>query len=146
MRDAVPHSHRRRSLQQLGKLMRSRTEVKISLFLVLLSDRRKMWSQRPVYGTAQSDRLSMNWQHHTGKLALIRFKVKDWDMAYQLSKRPKCRKDIDGCKTVFISLNWSPEVRNSRQVLVGELRTKKQNDTTHYYFARKREIVAVKLK
>ena len=84
-------------------------------------------------------------QHHRDKQRPIRFKVKNSDIVYQILRKAKRLKDIDGYKTVFISPDRSPEERISRQALVGELKKKRQNDTTHRYFIRKGEIVGVKL-
>ena len=82
---------------------------------------------------------------HPGKPRPIRFKVRNSNIVYQILRKAKRLKDIEGYKTVFISPDRSPEERINRQALVGELKIKRQNDTTHRYFIRKGEIVGVKL-
>ena len=108
-------------------------ESKVSEILNLLEEKPKVSDCRRI------------GQHQPGKPRPIKFKVRNSDIVHQILRRAKRLKDIEGYKTVFISPDRSPEERISRQALVGELKSKRQNDTTHRYFIRKGEIVGVKL-
>ena len=106
-------------------------ESKVSEILNLLEEKPKVIDCRGI------------GHDHPGKPRPIRFKVRNSDIVYQILRKAKRLKDIEGYKTVFISPDRSPEERINRQALVGEI--KRQNDTTHRYFIRKGEIVSVKL-
>ena len=71
----------------------------------------------------------------------IIFSVQSADVVYQILRKAKRLKDIEGLKTVYISPNGTPEERISRQKLVSELKKKRSDDPTARYFVRKDEIV-----
>ena len=71
----------------------------------------------------------------------IIFSVQSADVVYQILKKAKRLKDIEGLKTVYISPNRTPEERISRQKLVTELKKKRSDDPSGSYFIRKGEIV-----
>ena len=83
-------------------------------------------------------------QRSSGSLRPIRFRVNSSDIVYQLLRKAKRLKDIDGYKTIFISPDRTPEERISRKTLVGELKKKRLDDPNNHYFIRKGEIVSVK--
>ena len=71
----------------------------------------------------------------------IIFSVKSTDIVYQILKKAKRLKDIEGFKTVYISPNRTIEERVSRQKLVNELKERRLGDPSGRYFIRKGEIV-----
>ena len=71
----------------------------------------------------------------------IIFSVQSTDVVYQILRKAKRLKDIEGLKTVYISPNRTPEERISRQKLVAELKKKRLDDPSGSYFIRKGEIV-----
>ena len=71
----------------------------------------------------------------------IIFRVQSTDVVYQILRKAKRLKDIEGLKTVYISPNRTPEERISRQKLVTELKKKRSDDPSGSYFIRKGEIV-----
>ena len=71
----------------------------------------------------------------------IIFSVQSSDVVYQILRKAKRLKDIEGLKTVYISPNRTPEERISRQKLVTELKKKRSDDPSASYFIRKGEIV-----
>ena len=71
----------------------------------------------------------------------IIFSVQSVDVVYQILRKAKRLKDIEGLKTVYISPNRTPEERISRQKLVTELKKKRSDNPTAHYFIRKGEIV-----
>ena len=62
-------------------------------------------------------------------------------MVYQILRKAKRLKDIEGLKTVYLSPNRTLEERISRQKLVTELKKKRSDDPSGSYFIRKGEIV-----
>ena len=61
---------------------------------------------------------------------------------YQILRKAKRLKDIDGYKTVYISPNRTNEERLSRRTLVNnELKQKRLEDQSSHYFIRKGKIV-----
>ena len=75
------------------------------------------------------------------KIRPIKFSVKNTDNVYQILRKAKRLKDIDGYKTVYISPNRTNEERLSRRTLVNELKKKRLEDQSSHYFIRKGEIV-----
>ena len=71
----------------------------------------------------------------------IIFSVKSVDIVYQILRKARRLKDIEGFKTIYISPNRTPEERISRQKLVSELKKKRSDDPSARYFIRKGEIV-----
>ena len=63
------------------------------------------------------------------------------DIVYQILRKAKQLKDIEGFKTIYISPNRTPEKRISRQKLVNELKKKRSDDPSARYFLRKGGIV-----
>ena len=62
---------------------------------------------------------------------------------YQILKKAKQLRDIEGYKTIHISPNRTREERIVRQKLVSELKEKRRGDQNSRYFIRKGEIVQV---
>ena len=71
----------------------------------------------------------------------IIFSVKSTDVVYQILKKAKRLKDIQGFKTVYISPNRTLDERISRQKLVNELKERRLGDPSGRYFIRRGEIV-----
>ena len=71
----------------------------------------------------------------------IIFSVKSVDIVYQIVRKARRLKDIEGFKTIYISPNRTPEELISRQKLVSELKKKRSDDPSARYFIRKGEIV-----
>ena len=71
----------------------------------------------------------------------IIFSVKSTDIVYQILRKAKRLKDIEGFKTVYISPNRTLDERISRQKLVSELKERRIGDPTGRYFIKKGEIV-----
>ena len=80
-------------------------------------------------------------QRVTGKSRPIIFTVKSTDIVYEILRKAKRLKDIDGFKTVYIAPNRTPEERVSRQKLVTELKKIRSENPDCRYFIRKDEIV-----
>ena len=83
-----------------------------------------------------------------GSITLVNHGPLRQKLGHCLSDIKKCKEviDIDCNETVFISPDRSSEERlSAARPLLGELKTKRQNDRTHRYFIRKGEIVGVKL-
>ena len=76
-----------------------------------------------------------------GKKRPIIFSVKSTDIVYQILRKSKRLKDIEGYKTVYISPNRTQDERISRQKLVNELKARRLSDPSGRYFIRKGEIV-----
>ncbi len=74
----------------------------------------------------------------------IRLRLKSSAMAYQLLKKAKMLKDIDGFKSVYISPDRTFEERASRRELVTQLKEKRLTvtDSKQRYFIRKGKIVS----
>ena len=64
---------------------------------------------------------------------------------YQILKKAKQLRDIEGYKSIYISPNRTREERIARQKLVSELKEKRSGDQNSRYFIRKGEIVQVAL-
>ena len=71
----------------------------------------------------------------------IIFNVKSLDIVYQILRKARRLKDIEGFKTIYISPNRTPEERISRQNLVSELKKTRSDDPSARYFIQKGEIV-----
>ena len=71
----------------------------------------------------------------------IIFSVKSTDVVYQILRKAKRLKDIEGFKTVYISPNRTLDERISRQKLVNELKERRLGDPSGRYFIRRGEIV-----
>ncbi|KAL5269856.1 hypothetical protein ACHWQZ_G003358 [Mnemiopsis leidyi] len=71
----------------------------------------------------------------------IIFSVNSTDVVYQILRKAKRLREIEGFKTVFISPNRTPEERISRQKLVNELKQRRSSDPIGRYFIQKGEIV-----
>ena len=71
----------------------------------------------------------------------IMFSVKSTDVVYQILRKAKRLKDIEGFKTVYISPNRTLDERISRQKLVDKLKKRRLDDPSGRYFIRKGEIV-----
>lgn len=84
-------------------------------------------------------------QRATGTQRPIIFTVKSTDIVYQILRKAKRLKDIDGFKTVYISPNRTPEERISRQKLVTELKKIRSENPDCRYFIRKNEIVKAEI-
>ena len=80
-------------------------------------------------------------QRANDKKRPIIFSVKSVDIVYQILRKARRLKDIEGFKTIYISPNRTPEERISRQKLVNELKKKRSDDPSARYFIRKGEIV-----
>ena len=80
-------------------------------------------------------------QRVTGSTRPLIFSVKSTDIVYQILKKAKRLKDIDGFRTVYISPNRSLDERISRQKLVVELKKKRSENPNSRHFIRKGEIV-----
>ena len=76
-----------------------------------------------------------------GKKRPIIFSVKSTDIVYQILRKSKRLKDLEGYKTVYISPNRTQDERISRQKLVNELKARRSSDPSGRYFIRKGEIV-----
>ena len=82
---------------------------------------------------------------NTGAARPIIFSVRSPDIVYQVLKKAKQLRDIEGYKTIYISPNRTREERIARQKLVSELKEKRRGDQNSRYFIRKGEIVQVAL-
>ena len=71
----------------------------------------------------------------------IIFSVNSTDVVYQILRKAKRLREIEGFKTVYISPNRTPEERISRQKLVNDLKQRRSSDPSGRYFIRKGEIV-----
>ena len=72
----------------------------------------------------------------------IKFRVNSClETVFQILKKAKRPKDIDGCKTIYIAPDRTIDERISRKKLVSELREKRQSDPNSHYLIRKGEIV-----
>ena len=80
-------------------------------------------------------------QQASKKISPIKLSVKNTDIVYQILRKAKRLKDIDGYKAVYISLNRTNYERISRRKLVSELKRKRLEDPSSRYFIRKYEIV-----
>ena len=82
-------------------------------------------------------------QRATGesKIRPIIFSVKSTDIVYQILRKSKRLKDLEGFRTIYISPNRTPDERISRQKLVNELKARRLSDPTGRYFIPKGEIV-----
>ena len=84
-------------------------------------------------------------QPNAGAARPIIFSVRSPDIVYQILKKAKQLRDIEGYKTIYISPNRTREERIARQKLVSELKEKRRGDQNSRYFIRKGEIVQVAL-
>ena len=80
-------------------------------------------------------------QPNAGAARPIIFCVRSPDIVYQILKKAKQLRDIEGYKTIYISPNRTREERIARQKLVSELKEKRRGDQNSRYFIRKGEIV-----
>ena len=80
-------------------------------------------------------------QRVTGSTRPLIFSVKSTDIVYQILRKAKRLKDIDGFRTVYISPNRTPDERISRKKLVEELKKRRSDNPNSRYFIRKGEIV-----
>ena len=71
----------------------------------------------------------------------IKFRVNSSETVFQILKKAKRLKDIDGYKTIYIAPDRTIHERISRKKLVSELREKRQSDPNSHYLIRKGEIV-----
>ena len=62
---------------------------------------------------------------------------------YQILRKARLLKDIDGYQTVFISPDRTIEERISRQKLVNELKGRRQADPNKHFVIRKGEVVCL---
>ena len=84
-------------------------------------------------------------QPNAGAARPIIFSVMSPGIVYQILKKAKQLRDIEGYKTIYISPNRTREERIARQKLVSELKEKRRGDQNSRYFIRKGEIVQVAL-
>ena len=82
-------------------------------------------------------------QKTSGSVRPVIFTVRNSDVVYQILRKAKGLRDIEGYKTVYISPNRTPEERIERRKLVSELKSKRSGDPNSRYFIRKGEIVKV---
>ena len=80
-------------------------------------------------------------QRKAGSTRPIKFRVKSSETAFQLLRKAKRLKDIDGCKAIYIAPDRTLDERICRKKLVCELREKRQSDPNSHYLIRKGEIV-----
>ena len=80
-------------------------------------------------------------QRKAGSTRPIKFRVKSSETAFQLLRKAKRLKDIDGCKAIYIAPDRTLDERICRKKLVCELREKRQSDPSSHYLIRKGEIV-----
>ena len=80
-------------------------------------------------------------QRASGTTRPIKFSVKSCATVFQILRKAKRLKDIDGCKTIFIAPDRTLDERISRKKLVSELEEKRQSDPNSHYLIRKGEIV-----
>ena len=73
----------------------------------------------------------------------IRFKVKNSESVYQILRKAKQLKEIEGYKSVFISPDRTVEERISRQKLVNELKNKRAADPNKHFIIRKGEVICL---
>ena len=73
----------------------------------------------------------------------IRFKVKSSESVYQILRKAKQLKEIEGYKRVFISPDRTVEERISRQKLVNELKEKRAADPNKHFIIRKGEVICL---
>ena len=71
----------------------------------------------------------------------IIFSVNSTDVVYQILRKAKRLREIEGFKTVYISPNRTPEERISRQKLVNDLKQRRSSDPSGRHFIRKGKIV-----
>ena len=80
-------------------------------------------------------------QKTIGSVRPVIFTVRNSDIVYQILRKAKGLRDIEGYKTVYISPNRTAEERIERRKLVSELKSKRSGDPNSCYFIRKGEIV-----
>lgn len=80
-------------------------------------------------------------QRAAGTTRPIKFSVKSCATVFQILRKAKRLKDIDGCKTIFIAPDRTLDERISRKKLVSELKEKRKSDPNSRYLIRKGEIV-----
>ena len=71
----------------------------------------------------------------------VKFTVNSSETVFQILKKAKRLKDIDGFKNIYIALDRTLDERISRKKLVSELKEKRQSDPNSRYLIRKGEIV-----
>ena len=79
-------------------------------------------------------------QRAAGTTRPIKFSVKSCATVFQILRKAKRLKDIDGCKTIFIAPDRTLDERISRKKLVSELKEKRKSDPNSRYLIRKGEI------
>ena len=71
----------------------------------------------------------------------VKFRVNSSEIVFQILKKAKRLKDIDGFKNIYIAPDRTLDERISRKKLVSELKEKRQSDPNSHYLIRKGEIV-----
>ena len=82
-------------------------------------------------------------QQKSGFARPIRFRVQNSATVYQILRKAKKLKDVDGYKAIYLSPDRTPEERNTRRKLVEQLKEKRLSDTEKLYYIRRGEIISL---
>ncbi len=82
-------------------------------------------------------------QQKSGVARPIRFRLQNSATVYQILRKASKLKDIEGYKAIYLSPDCTPEERESRRKLVGELKQKRLSDTDKLYYIRRGKIVSL---
>ena len=79
----------------------------------------------------------------SGTTRPIKFTLRSSDIAYQILRKAKLLKDIEGFQSVYISPDRTVEEQKDRRELVVQLKKKRQTDQSTRYIIKKGQIVSV---